>query len=234
MVENVKGTDAAQVKADSIGAEEGNRSSAVDTAKYRSSPDTIRVMLDTVGYSVKPDGAEIGRITNRLKRAQPSEVTPAELCEHVKQGKTFMCGAFEPKPSGRGWGAFLGQRLFGIDVDNKLGHMLLKPGMPGYLEPLDALERCREHGYFPLCLYFTMSANAETGAVKYRIVLDSGRVVADADKCAAAMRKLLSVFGEADASCVNPHTRLWLGGSGEVWPCYQLGREYWQGVGDYE
>ena len=194
------------------------------------SPDAIRVMLDHVAYGTKPAGPEIGRITNRLKRAQPSEVTPAELCEHVKQGKTFMCGTFAPNPGGKGWGPFLGQRLFGVDVDNKTGKLYLKPGEAGYLDPVDALDVCQQRGWYPLFLYFTMSADAAAGAVKYRIILDAGRTLTDAGKCAEAMRRILAAFPYADKACTNPHTRLWLGGSGEVWPCYQLGRECWTGA----
>ena len=127
---------------------------AVDAARV---PDVIRVTLDPVGYSSKPSGKDMGAITRRMQAAGPTNITAAEFVEHVRAGKTWCAGTF--KPNAFKWGAFLGQQLFAVDVDNKTKDgRQLHEGDAGFLHPLDALDRCEKHRILPLCLYFTFSA----------------------------------------------------------------------------
>lgn len=186
----------------------------------------IPCTLDRVAFRKKPQGKEFGGITNRMKAAEPSKVTPAQLCEHIREGRTFACGCFEPGAAGTGWGRYLGQRIFGVDIDNKLGYQLM-PGDFGYLDYMEALERCEGREWKPLCLYFTFSANCGACVARYRLIVDSGRWFATLDESQEFMRELMAVFPEADQACKNPHTRLWCGSNGEVWPCFGMD---WKGA----
>ena len=74
------------------------------------------IQLDQTPHAVKPEGAEIGAITRRLQQAGPSLVTFEELCDAILAGATWCGGCFEPCAGG--WGPFVSQQLFGLDVDN--------------------------------------------------------------------------------------------------------------------
>lgn len=180
--------------------------------------DMVRVTLDPISYSSKPTGTEMGAITRRMQVAGPANITTVEFMEHVRAGKTWCAGTF--KPNAFKWGAFLGQQLFAVDVDNKTKDgRQLHEGDAGFLHPLDALDRCEKHRILPLCLYFTFSAVCTgvdaTSTHRYRIVFDAGRPLGRED-AEDTRRRLLALFPEADAACKNV-TRLWLGSNGEVW-----------------
>lgn len=176
------------------------------------------VTLDHRAYDSKPQGRDFGALTNRLKAAGGTEVSAEAFCEHVKQGKTWVGGVFEPSESG--WGEFTSQQLFGIDFDNEAEDgpgvkRALNPGETGYLDPLDALRRCVSHGLHPICLYFTFSASLEPLHYKYRLVFDMGEAISDRGEAEGILRTLLDMFPEADQKCSNTN-RLYCGSNGEV------------------
>lgn len=193
------------------------------------SPQKLLVKLDGVNYRAKPDRKEFGAITNRLKKAKPSLIDAAAFCEHVKLGRTWVGGVFEGE-------RFVGQQLFALDFDNCAegtdgdGHKVkrqLSLGEPGYLDPMEALDRCERLGKWPLCLYFTFSAKAEPWQPRYRIVFATDRAISDPQIAEGYLKRLLRDFPEADQACKNPN-RLFCGSQGEVWPCWLL--EHWPEV----
>lgn len=175
------------------------------------------VTLDNHFYRAKPNRAEVGAITNRLKMAGPTCCSEAELCEHVRRGGTFVCGTYEPQRNS--WGEFAGQQLAAIDIDNKDDTCELRPGDNGYLDPLDALDRCNRLGLSPLCLYFTFSCRPDH--YRYRLVFDYGERLGNKIMAETAVRTLLDLFPEADKACKNAN-RLFFGSNGEVWEAWQV------------
>ena len=110
------------------------------------------------------------------------------------------------------------------DADGHRVKRALQPGEAGYLDPVDALDRCERLGLEPLCLYFTYSAICPSWP-RYRVVFDMGEPL-DQDTAQAVIQSLLAAFPEADQRCSN-NNRLFYGGSGEVW-------ETWRVWGDSE
>lgn len=183
--------------------------------------DPIPVTFDTVGYKEKPSASEVGRITRRMQSRGACLVTPAQFCEAVKRGHTFVCGCYEPNP--RGWDEFLGQRLFAVDIDNCSEGVQLKEGDEGFLGLTKALERCYDKDLPPLAVYMTMSAKCPD-VERYRIVFDYGEVVeTEAEARAVYGGTLLELFPEADQKCKNPN-RLFFGSNGEVIPAWEAER----------
>lgn len=203
----------------------------------------ITLMLDCVAYKSKPCGEQISAITGRLKRHRPTEVEPDVFAQAVANGCTFVGGCFE-KCAGKPFGKseFLGQQLFPIDIDNDTEDLgedgapakdergrkrkrSLMPNEKGYLDPWDAIERFKTiFDCMPLLVYPSFSyrfggtvadrTNPET-RMKYRLVLDAGKLVFDAGKAEAIRRKLLKAFPEADPACVNAN-RLYFGSCGKA------------------
>lgn len=190
------------------------------------SEEQIPVMLDSVRYTTKPD-AYVPAITDRLKAAGPCLCTPFELAQAIADGRTICPACFAPDPSATfGHSAFMGQRVFALDFDNTGEHRApLMPSDPLYLDPWEAVARfAKTFGRDPLMVYPSMSCRpprtmadrwrAETRA-KYRIVLDAGEIVTDADRATEIQAKLLKVFPEADQSTKNLN-RLYFGSNGRV------------------
>lgn len=187
---------------------------------------TFMVTLDSMRYAAKPKAADAAAITRRMQGAGAVEVTPPQLCEHVRRGCTWMGGTYEPERGG--WGRFLGQRIFALDFDNETHgkpKRPLQPGEAGYLSPLDAIRACLECDVEPMLLYFTMSASLDPLRCKYRLVIDNGETVTSEKEARGVLDGLLEAFPEADQSCRNPN-RLFFGSGGECWPLFDwLGRD---------
>lgn len=203
----------------------------------------VTVMLDSECYRTKPDTRETAYITGRLKRDSPTTMLVQDFAQAVADGRTFCCGCFERDPSKTfGRSRFMGQQLFTLDFDNmtevldadgkplkdSTGHVVKRSLMPhedGYLDPWMALSRFREKfGQFPTMLYPSMSFNfGGTVAdlsdpdtrMKYRLVVDAGRLITDVAQAGRYIAKLLRVFPEADPSCAKP-SRLFFGAQGKA------------------
>ena len=188
---------------------------------FEQSDASIIVTLDDVFYRVKPQGSEYGAITKRLQQAGPTICTPTEFSNHVKCGGTWVGAVYEPSDSG--WGNFIGQRLFGLDFDNATSRngakSPLSVGDEGYLDPVDALDRCEKLGFSPMLLYFTYSARCPDWP-RFRLVFDIGEMVEE-EMAKKILRAFLKAFPEADQACKNPN-RLYLGSNGEVWECWRV------------
>lgn len=186
------------------------------------------VTLDSVSYAGKPVASEIGRVTNRLKAAMPTELDPATFCEYVRRGVTWVGATYEP--SGEGWGRFLGQQIFALDFDNDSQYLsrydpsgktrLKRPlydDEVGFLPEAEALMRCKELGLVPMCSYRTFHDGERNGKLwnRYRIVFDMGEPITDESEAGEIIAALLRAFPEADQKCSNVN-RLFFGSNGNV------------------
>lgn len=186
------------------------------------------VTLDRVPYLTKPENSEIGRITNRLKAATPTELDPVSFCECVRRGLTWVGATYEP--SGEGWGRFLGQQIFALDFDNDAQYLSrydpsgktkrkrpLYDDEVGFLPEAEALARCEELGLVPMCSYRTLHDGERGGKLwnRYRIVFDMGEPVTDEAAAEEIIAALLRAFPEADKKCSNSN-RLFFGSNGTV------------------
>lgn len=187
---------------------------------------SFMVTLDTEAYKTKPDTSEAGRITARMKSAHPTELDEASFCEHVRQGKTWVGATYQPR--GSGWGLFVGQQVFALDIDNATeyarkdggrGKRPLLADEEGHLSPTEALARCEALGLVPLCTYATMHDRPENR--RFRLVFVMPEPVADEGEARGIIAALLRAFPEADPSCKNPN-RLFYGSNGTV-------TELWRG-----
>lgn len=180
------------------------------------------VMLDGTAYDHKPEGFEIGSITRRLQAAGPTEVTAAELAHAIRQGRTWMAGTFAP--SGKGWGAFRGLRLWALDIDNHRDGRQLTPGDTGFAWPEDIRRRLVSLGLHPTLCYST--AHATEDKVRFRTVLDVGEIVTDETEAKELIRLVLERFPECDQKCGNIN-RLFFGSTECGLYPYWTGREVW-------
>ncbi len=183
----------------------------------------VWLYLDTKQFTSKPTGDDLGAVTNRIKRAKSKMqgVTASELCEAIKRGRTFVGGIYRDSE----FREFRGMEVFAIDIDNGTHDAPLHEGDPGYLDPNGALDRCAAAGIWPLCLYFTFSADREKGITRFRLVFRT-EPITDEGKAQRFALALLKLFPEADQQCSNLN-RLYAGTRGELWetwrdePCQQ-------------
>jgi hypothetical protein len=82
----------------------------------------MEIILDTVEYSSKPCGSEIGAINNRIIQSPPVDISVAEMAEEVAKGKTFIPATFKPingsiKRSKENWES---QQVIALDFDEGL------------------------------------------------------------------------------------------------------------------
>lgn len=167
--------------------------------------------LDPTPHTSKPVGPEIGAITRRLQSSGPVMVSEDEFVDAVMNGATWCGGLYEPCADG--WGRFMGMQLFAIDVDNDAGnHTPLEPGQPGYLDPIAALQRCKDLNLEPMMLYFTLSSSVEPWWPKYRVVFKSDEPVCDESEARNLLESLMRLFPECDGSTKNLN-RIWFGGT---------------------
>jgi hypothetical protein len=171
-------------------------------------------------YQRKPNEREVAGITRRLQAAGPTELSLGEFCEVVRKGRTWVGGTFTQ--SGSGWGEFVGQRLFALDIDNATdyprkdgsrGKRPLRRDESGHLSAREALERCERLDLAVVCLYETLGSTDE--CERFRIVVDAGETIVDQDEAREIIAWLLGEFPEADKSCKNPN-RLFYGSTGKV------------------
>ena len=186
------------------------------------------ITLDPTPYTAKPT-AEVGVITERLKRAGGTMLDYNEFTAAVYRGCTWVPGTFgEPKYNEKGkllWGDFEQLQVFGLDFDNdtkvldqdgkpiKGQKRPLLPHEPGYLNPTQALGRCASLGLEPFMLYFSFSARP--GCPKYRLVFDLGEPITDEVTARGIVAAILGEFPEADKACKNMN-RLFFGSPGKV------------------
>jgi hypothetical protein len=116
---------------------------------------TIKVLLDTVKYTSKPEQKEIGLINNRLNKNEClTEISIEELAKEVTcpNGKSWCPALFKGNRNNDNWQS---QQIFALDFDK------------GCLFDV-ILERFRKYGLDCTFAYSTFSDSLEFP--KYRIV----------------------------------------------------------------
>jgi len=185
---------------------------------------SFKIMLDVIGHGMKPRGYEIADITRRLQRSKPIESTAGEFCEHVKEGRTWTGGCYEPTGES-GWGRFVGQQIIGLDIDNTIeeeagpgvkAKRFLQPGDQGFISEEDIISRSAQYGLEPLCIYPTFSSTPDNP--RFRVVFDLRSPISSEEEAREVIDVLLDMFPEADQQCRNPN-RLFFGTNGEVRIC---------------
>ena len=157
------------------------------------------IMLDSERYASKPTSRDAAAITKRLQRGGPREVTATELARAIREGRTWMAGAFAPSASG--WGQFQGLRVWALDVDNHKDGRQLTPNDSGFVWPETISQRLASLGFAPILCHSTAHATAE--AVRFRTVFDVGERITDEAEAREVVSLILQRFPEADASCSN-------------------------------
>lgn len=182
--------------------------------------------LDDVRYSTKPNRAEFGRLTNRMKATKPREVTKYEFLEHIAAGRSFIGGAFSNElQTLDSW------QVAALDFDNETnvldadgkplkdeqGHLLKRPLLPaedGYISPFEALDRCESLEITPFAMYKTFNCSKEN--TRFRLLFDFADTTNDDAIAQAVVLTLLDSFPEADKQCKNPN-RIYCGTTQAVW-----------------
>lgn len=153
----------------------------------------IRLNVDTQEFKAKP--TEYGALRNRLCRADSiREITPAQLMEAVRRGRTFAPAAM----TGTTADTWAGQQVICADIDNDTGRkdeagrkiMLDKPLLPDEARAVMA-----QHGIDPYFMYYSFS-NSDTWP-KYRIVLILDEALTDAAEAADLADRLTGIFNNA-------------------------------------
>lgn len=145
------------------------------------------IMLDTVPFDKKPQGAEIGAIQNRLEK-HTSNVSIEALAEAVANGQTFkpclMCGKTNND--------FVSSSLIVLDIDNK-GKELEQYG---YKSIQDFLLDAQKSSYKPALVYTTFSHTDEIH--KYRAVFQLSKKVTNFDHLVQIHDAIVADYPYAD------------------------------------
>ena len=75
---------------------------------------TVDVLLDTVAYDEKPQGATIGAVANRLPQNQVT-VTLKELADAAVNGQSWKASILTDKSNA----SFVSSSIVALDIDNK-------------------------------------------------------------------------------------------------------------------
>lgn len=145
------------------------------------------IMLDTVPFDKKPQGAEIGAIQNRLEK-HTSNVSIEALAKAVANGQTFkpclMCGKTNND--------FVSSSLIVLDIDNK-GKELEQYG---YKSIQDFLLDAQKSSYKPALVYTTFSHTDEVH--KYRAVFQLSKKITDFDHLVQIHDAIVADYPYAD------------------------------------
>lgn len=145
------------------------------------------IMLDTVPFDKKPQGAEIGAIQNRLEK-HTSNVSIEALAKAVANGQTFkpclMCGKTNND--------FVSSSLIVLDIDNK-GKELEQYG---YKSIQDFLLDAQKSSYKPALVYTTFSHTDEIH--KYRAVFQLSKKVTNFDHLVQIHDAIVADYPYAD------------------------------------
>lgn len=158
-----------------------------------------KYLISELKFNRKPEGAEIGRISNSMV---PAESDVPELFNRLIQGHSFTPGFCSPTRTNENW---KGAQVFALDYDSGVS--------------LDeALTTWREVNLLPSFMYYSFSHKSEHP--KFRLVWCFDKWIEHIDLWRVVQKALMSIGGEdkkvIDRSCKDP-ARLFFGGtSGEL------------------
>ncbi|MEH7524763.1 hypothetical protein V7149_16020 [Bacillus sp. JJ1503] len=156
----------------------------------------MRIMLDTIEFSYKPQGFEIGAINNRIINF-PVEIDVGELADEVVKGKTFAPASFKTvdgllRRSKKNWES---QQVIALDFDEGL-----------------TLEEAIRDGFFQnhaVFLYTTFNHSEQHH--KFRVVFVLDEPVTNYKDFETIINRLFERYPYADKACKDG-SRLFFGG----------------------
>ena len=182
----------------------------------------IRLNIDSVGYSNKPQGATVGTIRNRLCRAESiREVTPEQFITAVQRGRSWTPAAM----TGTTADTWESQQIIAADVDNDTKDQEgNKVCIPNPLTPQQAVEVLGQYGINP---YFNYSSFSSSDTwPRFRVVLILDQALTDRDEAKSLTSRLANVLNKARPGCTDttiadPARLLFAGRADSV--CYKSG-----------
>lgn len=161
----------------------------------------FNIGLDTVGFTDKPKGSQVGGIKQRLANSV-TKLTLENFIKAVKHGCTFVPAEVNGEQISDNWKS---QQIFCVDIDNKTD-----PKSPDYMLPTKALDICRINNIKPFFLYHTFSSTQEVE--KYRICFVLDRLITDTSEREKIITTLIDLFKPvSDPACKDP-ARLFFAG----------------------
>jgi hypothetical protein len=158
----------------------------------------IKCMLDNKGYNDKPQGKEIGAITNRLA-TEKVEIEINKLAEKLIKGHTF-----KPAVVGKKEAEWMEQILFALDFDENT--------------TIDSeLNRCKELNILPVFAYTSFSHQEDHH--KFRLVFCANEVITNYETAKTLQLTLMNIFINCDEKCKNI-SRLFFGGRKLIYTNY--------------
>jgi hypothetical protein len=154
-------------------------------------------MLDTTKYNKKPQGYEVGKITNSLNE---TEIEIHELANKLVEGCTFR-PSFLNGNKETNW---LQQQLFALDFDDGTT-----------IE--EELKKCEELKVYP-CFGYTSFSHKEHHH-KFRLVFCTDEVIYDYEIAKKFQLVLMNIFSNCDKKCTNLN-RLYFGGKKLIYEKY--------------
>jgi len=167
----------------------------------------IKLAIDNINYSIKPQGKEIGALVNRMTLDQVKEYSIEELKQSILDGRTNR-----PSNCGKGEDSWLSQQIFMIDIDNKPA----KPkGMKDteyqklcieYLNTKyntynDIIKHCQQINLIPNFAY--TSFNHKEDHHKFRLVFILNKEIVNINIAKKIQLYLMNSIGEVDEQCKN-------------------------------
>ncbi|MBU8689501.1 hypothetical protein KM918_19470 [Priestia megaterium] len=157
----------------------------------------MKMIFDTVEYSSKPSGSEIGAINNRIIQYLPVDIDVAEMVQEVTKGKTFTPAIFKLvngsiKRSKVNWES---QQVIALDFDEGL-----------------TLEEAKNNTFFQqnAAFLYTTFRHKESHH-KFRVVFILDRPLTRYKDFESLMDSLLERYPQADRAC-RDGSRLFFGG----------------------
>ncbi len=174
----------------------------------------VIVSLDSQAFTVKPQGAEIGTIRNRLSSSiTHKQPTLEQLGEYLHHGYTIQGALLRDKQNAdeSTEERFLEQQLYYVDIDNKYKEKLsgMEFKCPDAIETFEEiLTICREAGVKPCIIYesFTSGTKDSNGDIikKFHVIFAVDEHVTDFETSRKIIKALISLFPTADKSCSDP------------------------------
>ncbi|MGN2271663.1 hypothetical protein [Priestia megaterium] len=155
------------------------------------------MVFDTVEYSSKPQGYEIGALNNRIIQNSPIEVNVMKMADEIAKGKTFIPATFKHvngyiKRSKANWDS---QQVIALDFDEGL--------------TLDEALKDPFFRKYAVFLYTTFSHKEEQH--KFRVVLVLDEPITNYKDFERIMAALFELYPYADQAC-RDGSRLFFGG----------------------
>jgi len=162
----------------------------------------MKLSLDTVNYSCKPQKGEIGIISKRI----PENIVNMEIEEIANNlvqpyGKSWCPTTF--KDGRRLNENFMTQQLFGLDFDDGISFE-------------EMIERCNKYNTLPAFVYTTFSSINNN---KFRVVFVLEHDVEDVRVRNLVQLSLMNLFPEADKACKDG-ARIFFGGKELIYNDY--------------